>query len=155
MEGTYWHPGTAGVNRQLGVCTQHPISAQAMLSEPYSDGAPVAINGPTLIIWSRRGCSACMANEGLFRRLRTYSAGYHVFQVEATPDMVRRYPHVKVLPTYDVVRPLAGSQSPYGDGFEVHSIPNNARGELARLFPQALKPEDVMPARGTEPYRPG
>lgn len=145
MEGNHWLPA-CNVNRRTE-------KSALSLSEGYTGeeppvSPPVPITGPTLIIWSRADCSACRANARLFDRLRRQPGRWHVVQVEATADMVKRYPHIRVLPTFDAVELHSdGLYSPYGPGYKVQSIPNTARGELARLFPTVLSASEDGPIR--------
>ena len=57
-----------------------------------------------------------------------------VVRVEATARNMATYPHVTVLPMYDIVTPRPSSLSPYGSDTHLTSIRNDDRQQLSSFF---------------------
>ena len=151
--GVHWSPPDGG---QWSVCSagrrprprpalqgEDAPRAEEQATEGYVEAPPFPVNRPTLIIWYREDCAACALNKAVFARLEanprsTGGTEFAVVRVQATPEHLRRFPHVLALPTYDVVRVTPGASSPYGPGTELCTIPNNARAPLEREFPGAF-----------------
>jgi hypothetical protein len=95
---------------------------------------------PRIIIWYQKECLACKNSEegGVFSGLVEAGrvGGFTVHKVEATPEMLQRFPHVVMVPLYDIVMPSddAGACSPYGPQTTYHSIRNDMTA-LRERFP--------------------
>lgn len=149
VEQVHWSPAAGG---QWGVCSGHsritiPTSTTVDQPEGYSPGAgqlswPVRV--PTLVIWHRKDCLSCQLAQDVFARLeanpRSVSGEeFTVVRMEATEEQLKQFPHVRALPTFDIVRPRPGAATTaYGPGTEFHSVPNNVRGPLEYEFPAAF-----------------
>lgn len=70
---------------------------------------PHPVRVPTVIIWSSEICGACRSSAPTFRALENNTSGWTVVRLEATVDVLRRYPgHLLSLPTYDFLTPQPG-----------------------------------------------
>ena len=133
----HWKPNA----HSLAMCKRPPI--EAALHEPYDDSArgaiiapdmdgvwpvvPLPFTGRTMVIWVRKDCSACHMNRPFFATLEQQADVMRVIRVEATPQNTARYPHVTVLPMYDIVTPRPSSRSAYGMNTHLVSIRNDER----------------------------
>lgn len=100
-------------------------------------GALPPIDRPRIFIWYQKDCISCQNSRPVFEALPRAAMGYTVQQVEATTDMVKRFPHVLVVPLYDIVQPETGSNSPYGPNTRLRTIRNDLRA-LREEFPTLL-----------------
>lgn len=96
-----------------------------------------------VIIWYQKTCAVCANSGPLFDALaeagRTDKPGFTVHRVEATPEMLVRFPHVTVVPLYDVVEPTSANPTdpkdpPYGPGTRLNTIRNDMNA-LVAAFP--------------------
>lgn len=96
---------------------------------------------PRLIMWYQDGCAACRGAKLLFDALAVAAAaeGYSVHRVEATRELLERFPHVRVVPLFDLVQPgeatTTSPSSVYGPGTRLRTVRNDLQ-ELRLLFPQ-------------------
>lgn len=95
---------------------------------------------PTLIIWSSQYCSACRNSSPTFRALEKNTDGWKVVHVEATSEVLRRYPgHLFALPTYDFLYPEPGtpiSANPLAiEGARVRTVRINSPEALREVVP--------------------
>ena len=77
---------------------------------------------------------ACENSRPVFDALPRAAPDYIVQEVEATREMLQRFPHVQVVPLYDIIQPEAGSESPYGPNTKLRTIRNDMAA-LRELFP--------------------
>lgn len=95
---------------------------------------------PTLIIWSSQYCSACRNSSPTFRALEKNTDGWKVVHVEATSEVLRRYPgHLLALPTYDFLYPEPGTPSSANplaiEGARVRTVRINSPEALREVVP--------------------
>ena len=154
--GNHWSPmwPTAGevAACRIARCAYQPSipfdSPEARVCTPVAPGLPepADFSSARLIIWHQPQCIACRNSEDVFRGLgdAARARGLSVHKVEATPELIRRFPHVTVVPLYDLVSPGApDSCSPYGPGTTLRTIRNDL-GALRAEFPTlALTPAAV------------
>lgn len=100
--------------------------------------APPDFHSARVIMWYQPTCVACQNSEPVFQALANRAAaggGFTVHRVEATPELLKAFPHVTVVPLYDHVTPTseAGACSPYGPGTHLRSIRNDL-GALQDAF---------------------
>lgn len=94
-----------------------------------------------VIIWYQKDCVACQNNSKVFDAVAkagiTSNPPFTVHLKEATPDMIKRFPHIFVVPMFDVVEPaISGTPvgGPYGDGTILTTIRNDINA-LRVAFP--------------------
>ena len=85
---------------------------------------------PRVIIWYQNNCIACQNSESVFAAVTeaAQERGMTVHKVEATPELLQRFPHVTVVPLYDIVTPSSVC-SAYGPQTSLRSL----RNDLAAL----------------------
>lgn len=120
----------------VGPTTPAPASVDAAPSFPV----PVPLSRPTLIVWWSKDCSACKNSGPTFRALQKNQSGWEVVQLEATRDVIMRYPsHILSLPMYDFLTPspnASASANPLGiPGVSVTTVRNNSPGTLVAMVP--------------------
>ena len=128
VEKLYWNPSMAGPNstcriKKTPVTTSEPCDPAAVwgvfkmvLKGPAVPGVP-DFNQKRLIIWYQKQCVACQNSRALFDALAQAGkqSQFTVHEVEATEEMLARFPHVTVVPMYDYVQPAGISENgPYG-----------------------------------------
>ena len=73
----------------------------------------------------------------MFDALYRAAPGYAIHEMEATQEMIQRFPHVQVVPLYDIVEPDPTATSPYGPGTRLRTIRNDLT-LLREEFPTLL-----------------
>lgn len=146
VQDHYWRPGMPS-SGEPAVC--RIARCRYQLSQSYEsqgggpDGAPcprpsTGIAGiddftkPRLIIWYQSHCVACKnSKETVFPALTEAAKlrGFTVHEQEATPEMLQRFPHVQMVPLYDLITPTGDPNkcSEYGPGTERKTIRNDLR----------------------------
>lgn len=120
------------------------VGAAAADVDPET-GVPRTFDRPTILIWHSATCQACQLSEGVFRALEAAAAApgaaFRVVRVPARWEVLRRrFTHVSLLPTYDVVYPAPPHEvAPgYGPGLRLRTIPGNDLAALRATFPAAF-----------------
>lgn len=135
MQGHHWAP-------EDGTC--RPLHVEGFTEDAGPDPL-TEFRGPTLLIWWSPQCVSCTLSATFFDRLQqaAAAAGYDVRRVQVTGDRVRRYPHVRSVPRYDIVLPRRATESfpsvhqdVYGEETQTHSVSNADRDRLREWFPQ-------------------
>ena len=97
---------------------------------------PDKVTQSTVVIWYQKTCEACKASESIFEGLRRYRSGtWAVHQVEVTEERRQRFPHVLMVPCYDVIVPDPASTSVYGPGTRLVTVLHNDFAQLQALLP--------------------
>lgn len=155
VEGVNWRPGDPRFN-QVAVCkvprrrdTTSVAFNRPEKCQPLEGLASVPDFGqPRLIIWFQPQCVACQNSEDVFRGLvdAARPRGMTVHKVEATPELIQRFPHVTVVPLYDLVAPTSDATvcSPYGPGTTLRTVRNDL-GALRAEFPTLKRGTPLTP----------
>lgn len=155
----YWHPSSPMAGEfaacRIGRCRYQPSvdphtgTAGAGQPAPCAPppgplpGLPAAgeFGKPQLIIWYQKTCVACQNSTHVFDALVPAAAkrGFTVHLVEAVPPLLQAFPHVTMVPMYDLVTPTTepGACSRYGPGTTVKSLRNDV-GALRAEFPDLV-----------------
>ena len=158
VERTYWSPSNAPAQRlrwevatcrvprchfgQSCVLSYNRLSLAAAVvtaDAPNSSSSPVPpslppIDRPRIFVWYQKGCVACDSSRPVFDALPLAAPGYTVHEMEATREMLQRFPHIQVVPLYDIVHPEPGSSSPYGADTRLQTVRNDLTA-LRDVFP--------------------
>ena len=124
--------GTAGTSAAVPLGT-----AGAAVPVASATASMPPIDRPRIFIWYQKDCVACQNSRPVFDNLPRAAPGYAVQEVEATKEMLQRYPHVQVVPLYDIVVPEQGSESPYGPDTKLTTVRNDLVA-LREQFPTLL-----------------
>lgn len=104
------------------------------VSEPPADVYKMAV-----VIWYMKNCDACKKSEWIFKYLKEFNpTEIPVYTVEATPERLKRFPHVTMVPQYDVLTRDPASTSPYAAGTSMESVLHNNLARLRVLLPGFL-----------------
>lgn len=113
----HWVPSAEVIGRVCPWDSKPPVAvapvAPAVAAEGFDGGRepplPLPVRTPTVIVWSSNQCAACRSSAPTFRALERNASGWTVVHIEATADVLRRYPgHLISLPTYDFLFPEPG-----------------------------------------------
>ena len=127
VEGTHWQPSPASEKGTVAVCNV----STCRYTVSTNDEASVfpSFSQKRIIVWYQTNCMACKTNEPVFNALvragQTSAERFTVHKVEATSEQLKKFPHVTVVPLYDIVTPTAGSTSPYGPGTALKTVRND------------------------------
>lgn len=148
-QSNYWTP-QQGVDRSVAVC--RIPRCNYLLSVPDDEGShrnqpppipgfPFPLTTRHIVIWHQKDCAACQASKPVFAGLREAGRAarppFGVTEMEITPALLARFPHVTSVPLYDVVDPdPAVTASPYGPGIRLTTVRNdvNALREVVPSF---------------------
>lgn len=148
VQDMYWRPGLPSSGEpamcRIARC-RYELSRSYNAEDPEPCRAPSGLEGvpdftkPRLIVWYQSHCIACQNSEEKVFPAITRAAqerGFTVHKQEATPEMLKRFPHVTMVPLYDIVLPSDDPQacSAYGPRTTVRSIRNDLRA-LKTEFP--------------------
>lgn len=151
LQSDHWRPGMPSTGYPVAMCRIASCRDNMMLhyvsdkSDPTCKGPVSDLAGipdfksPRLIIWFQPRCVACQnSEEKVFPALidAATARGFTVHKQEATPEMVKRFPHVLMVPMYDVVTPSPseGDCSVYGPNTVLRTLRNDLRS-LRDVFP--------------------
>lgn len=125
------------------------ISTSASMG-PLIPGVP-PFDRKRVIIWYQKNCIACQNSKPVFEALAKYGMTadppFTVHEVEATPELLSQFPHITVVPLYDVVEPALPGVSaggPYGARNVLKSIKNDMKA-LGDAFPKFVLPTPSPP----------
>lgn len=159
MQGEFWSPKQSRTGGQVAVCYvsrcsyipsvpwDEPAAATNQDSvKKGTDGSDFLppINQKRVVIWYENNCVACKNSRPTFDALREAgkTAGFTVHEKEVNDDVLQRFPHVTVVPMYDVVEPDASSTSPYGRGTRLTSLKNDLVALRAAFPTMVVGPGD-------------
>lgn len=133
-----------------------PAQAPRAVEAELIPGVP-PFNQKRVVIWFQKNCVACQNSKPVFEALGrfglTANPPFTVHEVEATPELLARFPHVTVVPLYDVVepaRPGVPAGGPYGARMVLTSIRNDMKA-LSDAFPAFVLPPPAVPPLPTVP----
>ena len=166
MQAEHWTPLGKSVEsqyRNLATCRLPRCTGdyyEAMFLEPKrstppatdTSGLPTTFDQPRLIIWYQKECRACQDSRamGLFAALRAHAEKqtppFTVHEVEATGELINRYPHVTRVPLYDIVVPDNASTSVYGANTKLETV-QNQQDKLEAALPGFRFTPTPLPAK--------
>ena len=93
-----------------------------------------------VVVWFSPHCSACQSSKDLFEAITLNKDGYQVLFREATAENLTGFPHIQMVPTYDVVHVQKGTHSVYGSNTQLTTIRNYNIRDLLTLMPSVSPP---------------
>lgn len=169
QESNHWSPKVSTNN--LSACRVSTCSyASSVLYDPEAELLEILGNTTTravsaslikgvppftqkrVIIWYQKDCAACKGSKPVFeavKQLGAKTSQFTVHEVEATEEYLNLFPHVRVVPLYDIVEPGEGT-SVYGRNTRLRTVKNEI-GPLREAFPGLVLPEPTAAAAPPPP----